>query len=409
MEINNNMNGQAFINVDGVNDINNWLWSVKLDAPFTDYRSWYSSLMWYPINFLANGTQGYLKIGKTSTTIEAWKLPQFYVSGSKSYRPNVYWLGQLKVPNASSFLDYEPYSKIRIWLPYYGIVNDIKPSDIMGKYMQFRLIVDYTTGVGQYVIGVTNTSLEKPGTPYIISQSYDYNTRIIAMYSVQLGVQCPISSDGTADVFTNVAMGALKLGVGVAASVASGSIFPTVAATSSVTTTTTTTPRYSPTTGRILTRPDVVTETVATDSRQMVENRENPITTGMQMANQVISNLNISPTIQGVQGANMMSNLKQTIRVEQYRAKPNEALFGTNLALYGAPVDKNMVLFDCQGFTKVSWVKITDAGLNLATEPEKRMIEALLKNGVYINYDASSVSEQTLDQVEKARTVIASQ
>jgi len=52
-----------------------------------------------------------------------------------------------------SFLDYEPYTSIQIYLPYCGI-QAIKAHDVIGHTIHLLLTVDAFTGTGQYVLAV---------------------------------------------------------------------------------------------------------------------------------------------------------------------------------------------------------------------------------------------------------------
>lgn len=55
-------------------------------------------------------------------------------------------LGSIYIqPKYYCFLDYEPYTSIRLYIPYVGTV-DLQPSLFMDKTLSVRLIVDFTTG-----------------------------------------------------------------------------------------------------------------------------------------------------------------------------------------------------------------------------------------------------------------------
>ena len=54
-------------------------------------------------------------------------------------------------PKYNSFLDYEPYTTIRIYIPYIGTI-ELAPSIYMNRTVHVQLVVDFTTGAGTAVI-----------------------------------------------------------------------------------------------------------------------------------------------------------------------------------------------------------------------------------------------------------------
>lgn len=61
-------------------------------------------------------------------------------------------LGSIYIkPKYESFLDYEPYTTIRLYIPYIGTI-ELAPSIYMGKTLSIRLVVDYITGAATAVI-----------------------------------------------------------------------------------------------------------------------------------------------------------------------------------------------------------------------------------------------------------------
>lgn len=57
-------------------------------------------------------------------------------------------LGSLTVPTRfGNFLDYAPFTKVEMYLPYIGFVN-LDTNEVMGKSLSIKYAVDYMTGMG---------------------------------------------------------------------------------------------------------------------------------------------------------------------------------------------------------------------------------------------------------------------
>ena len=90
---------------------------------------------------------------------------QTYPSYELSKSTCVIDLGNVEVPTKQgsdsyldrTFLDFEPYTKCKIYLPYYGIV-DLKCSDVIGRKLLLKLFVDLVTGMGTYYLDSIDVS-----------------------------------------------------------------------------------------------------------------------------------------------------------------------------------------------------------------------------------------------------------
>lgn len=83
-------------------------------------------------------------------------------------------LGEIYIPeHYKSFLDYEPYTVLNLYIPYIGTV-ELPPSQFMNKTAGVRMVVDYTTGAALAVVysngipiifqnGVIGTSIAMTG------------------------------------------------------------------------------------------------------------------------------------------------------------------------------------------------------------------------------------------------------
>ena len=182
-----------------------------------DYTKWCSSLTFYPFDFggLSAGTPAtgirYLDIAGTKTNVRC---------DIVKYKDGMY-LGEYYVKDNNSFTDYEPYTLLDVYLPYFGFIN-IPIKEVIGKYIQFNLIVDFYTGQAQYLIGVNNNSVKvKKGYPENSPDRTHYDdsdTRIIMQKVFQLGVNIPLTQTGMAETMRNIVMSAVKGVVSVASS-----------------------------------------------------------------------------------------------------------------------------------------------------------------------------------------------
>lgn len=83
-------------------------------------------------------------------------------------------LGRIYIPEQfKSFLDYEPYTVINLYIPYIGTV-ELPPSQFMSKTVDVKMVVDYTTGAALAIVysngipiiyqnGVIGTSIAMTG------------------------------------------------------------------------------------------------------------------------------------------------------------------------------------------------------------------------------------------------------
>lgn len=75
----------------------------------------------------------------------------------KLYNAPVYWsiankvIAEYDFTNANSYIDYEPYTSYQLYLPFIDYI-DIPPSEVNGKKLQVRCIIDLATGTMMYYI-----------------------------------------------------------------------------------------------------------------------------------------------------------------------------------------------------------------------------------------------------------------
>ncbi|MBP5434172.1 hypothetical protein [Ruminococcus sp.] len=95
------------------------------------------SLQRYPMTIPAVGTDT-VKLGKTDTGIACKPMERtayFYLFTGSVINPKF----------GDSFLDYNPYTKMELYVPFCGTMQ-LNPADIIGRQLNVQLVVDFTTG-----------------------------------------------------------------------------------------------------------------------------------------------------------------------------------------------------------------------------------------------------------------------
>ena len=95
------------------------------------------SLQRFPMSIPSVGTDT-VKLGKTDTGISCKSMEKtafYYLFSGKTINPKF----------GDSFLDYEPYTKMELYVPFCGTIQ-LNPADILGRKLNVQLAVDFTTG-----------------------------------------------------------------------------------------------------------------------------------------------------------------------------------------------------------------------------------------------------------------------
>ena len=228
-----------------------------------------------------------------------------------------------------SFLDYDPYTKINIYLPYIGF-KQVSANAVMGKHVQILYNVSYLDGTCMAIIKVND----------------------IPMYTVEgrLGYQVPLTKSDTGDIIQGAirtGIGALAVaGVGLATGGAGAAAAVGVASTTSL---------------------------ITKESSASIVGNAAANTVGSLLQK---STTTVSGTAQGVH-ARAMSNIPFAIVERPITNMPlgygKIAGFQTNLYIE---------LSKCEGMTVCENIKLD--GFGYATESEKDEIKMLLSRGVIL-------------------------
>ena len=124
-----------------IQTLGDYLWSNAFDVDtlkklFGDPMDAIIGLSIVPVNPPGAGSKN-VKVGNIDTGISMAYLTRQFVEKN---------LGSLTIdPYIGSFMDYSPYTKIQIYLPYVGF-RELSPGDVMGTTISIKYIIDVITG-----------------------------------------------------------------------------------------------------------------------------------------------------------------------------------------------------------------------------------------------------------------------
>ena len=133
-----------------IQSLGDYLWSSAFDVNtlkklFSDPMEAIIGLSIIPINPPSAGSKN-VKIGDIDTGISMPYISRQFVEKD---------LGSITIdPYIGSFMDYAPYTKIDIYLPYIGF-RTLDPADVMGTTLSIKYIIDVITGGCNAVINVS--------------------------------------------------------------------------------------------------------------------------------------------------------------------------------------------------------------------------------------------------------------
>lgn len=352
-----------------------------VESLFQNPADWLNTLTVFPFNVVYDGTFSAKKlmIGSFKSDIEVTEVNGYFG-----------WLnmGEVFIPrHFNNFADYNGYTKIDVWLPYYGLIN-VNPNEVIGKYLTFALSVDYITGQGVYYVGVSDTSVV-PITMPIYAGNYFDNCRILSTHSFQLGYQIPLGSSNATQVYRNIISGAVKamsVAVGAYAVGALGGGV-TTSKTTSVKTTSGSFTRSSPKTGRLLKEPGKWSRSETTDTTRTVDTtshlKAKAINEVFDSSAQALSSMQYGAQTDSVNNPAILCNGSESIQVIIYRPRL-EDIDAEYDYLYGKPLGEVRVLSTLTGYTEIGSVHIEGEDFNTATESELAMLNEALLNGVIL-------------------------
>lgn len=156
------VNGSALLttsyalSVSGAHDFGNWLWGTGLDL------SQLKMVVNNPIEnivscklfpFSLSGTASTVKLGNLTSPVNAFLLPENVA--------RTFDMGTVTVHRKyNSFLDYAPYTTVRIYLPYLGL-HELDTNVVMGQTIRVKYYVDLVTGHCRAIVFLDGATKKK--------------------------------------------------------------------------------------------------------------------------------------------------------------------------------------------------------------------------------------------------------
>lgn len=373
----NYYNKKVIIDKDGVEKLTKLIENPPFTVTFyTNVFDWITSLIYYPINIPYSQQKPYkLVIGdkdKTSAIRTDINCQDFFTQAQRAFLVG----GVDILPKFYNYADFNGYTKIQCWLPYYGFV-DLMPNDVMGKHLEFWLSVDYNSGSAAYYICVHDTA--GLGVGY---------GRIISVVTFQLGTLIPLGTSNAADNIRNLALTAVKTAGDIAitaAAIKSGGTGGASTTTSETTKTATSTHR-NPSTGRQVKQSTYTIETNESSTRQY----DNTKYLKKQLASETFANslsaleqIHLTPRTDKPNNMNLLTNAPREIKVVIYRPIIKD-VDSSYAHLMGKPLGRVLTLGDLTGYTEISYVHTEGEDFATATAEEMELLNNELLGGIIL-------------------------
>ena len=176
-----------------------YMWSGLFDITtfrkiFADPMDCIISLSLIPVNPTASSSQE-LKVGNVGTGLTFDKLPTQFVEVNF----NSINIGR----RANNFMDYSPYTKLQIYLPFIG-TRSLSIDDIAGKNVSLKYIIDIFTGACNASIGVE-----------VEDRDGSQKTTCLYQFTGNVLANVPVTANNFAS-FLQATVGAVSTAVGVA-------------------------------------------------------------------------------------------------------------------------------------------------------------------------------------------------
>ena len=280
------------------------------------------------------------------------------------------------------FAGYNGYTQIKAYIPFVGFV-DINVDEVIGKWLQFRLAVDYISGTGVVIVGVSDNSIRHsaPGFPTTLEDS---DIRVLSTYKVQIGIEIPLGSSNISNIKRNIIMSGVKAVATLGVSAYMNSLPPP----------TTTVTRS--TTREVKSRGEAKGARLKTAWKETVDDSETRTYNRSSGAGRTLSEIFDG----SISALNSNYGGSSTDRIDDpslgyIASREVKVLFYTPIVtdigggynhLFGRPLGKIRKLKDVHGYTEISSIHIEDFG-NLTPYilgDEMSMLENLITSGIIL-------------------------
>ena len=203
--------------VNVVNDnLNNKTFLDNLNYLFTEPAQFFVSLKAYPFDikeYYNNSlTLQKVKMGKAQMKVGDQDVSAPGLYGYPQYK----YLGKFKIERKfNNYLDFSPYTKIEMYLPFAGIIT-LDTNVVTDKEIRILLAVDFDTGKANYYL-----------VRHEDSQG-EYDGDIIQTVECQMGIDIPLGSYNANEQMKNVLMTGMSSIGGAVTTMATGNPMPLV-------------------------------------------------------------------------------------------------------------------------------------------------------------------------------------
>lgn len=120
--------------------------------------------------------------------------------------PSMLSFGTITVPTYfNNFLDFAPYTKLELYLPYIGFVP-LETNEVMGKDLLIQYAVDFLTGLCTAFVSVNDPA------------------RLLITADGQIGIDVPVGATNAAEIAKNNLITGISTGAGLISSAASAAV-----------------------------------------------------------------------------------------------------------------------------------------------------------------------------------------
>lgn len=124
------------------------------DYKFSNLIDYVIGLKWYPLNLQGTGASIYPDVSTSNVNFGFSSDTKIPLISSGNYRigsiARTVNLGQIFIPyknnTSETFLDYEPYTNVSIWLPYCGL-HSLQACETVGYTLSVNYVIDLSTGM----------------------------------------------------------------------------------------------------------------------------------------------------------------------------------------------------------------------------------------------------------------------
>lgn len=208
------------IGYNGINVVNdnlsNKTFLDNLNYLFTEPSQFFISLKAYPFDikeYYNNSlTLQKVKMGKAQMKVGDQDVSAPALYGYPQYK----YLGKFKISRKfNNYLDFSPYTKIEMYLPFAGIIT-LDTNVVTDKEIRILLAVDFDTGKANYYL-----------VRHEDSQG-EYDGDIIQTVECQMGIDIPLGSYNANEQMKNVLLTGVSFIGGAVTSIATGNPMPLV-------------------------------------------------------------------------------------------------------------------------------------------------------------------------------------